>query len=196
MKKTNYIKEVLLPATFFATTLLFASCDYNQKPDNTKDIAQEHNEVQFDDNKQLKDAQFLVNAAEINLEEIELAKLAQQIGRTAHVKELGKMMEDAHTKSQLELVVLARDKKITVPTSPTHDAQDAYKTLNEKSGTDFDKAYADRMVKEHEKAIAAFEDASTDVHDTDIKNWAIATLPHLRTHLNHAIDSQEKFEKM
>lgn len=196
MNKNSYIKGALLLVTFVTIILLFSSCSNNQKPEDTKDVAEEHNEAKFDNNKQEKDAQFLVNAAEINLEEIQLGQLAQQIGRTTYVKELGKMMEKSHAKSLSDLTALAKSKMITIPTSPTDDAQDAYKTLNEKSGNDFDKAYVDRMVSGHKDAIAAFEKASTDCDDTDIRNWALASLPDLRTHLDHSIDCQKKVDKI
>ena len=197
MKKLTFVKgRTLIQATFVAFILLFASCSYNQKPEDTKDVAEERNEAKFDNNKQEKDAQFLVNAAEINMGQIQLGQLAQQNGRTSHVKELGKMMEDAHTKSLNDLTALAKRKMITIPTSPTDDAKKTYKELNEESGNDFDKAYADMMVSEHKDAIAVFEEATTDSYDTDIKNWAIAALPDLRTHLNHSIDCQNKCDEL
>jgi putative membrane protein len=196
MKKISYFKEALLLVTFVTTTLIITSCGYNQKPKDTKDVAEEHNEAKFDGNKQEKDAQFLVNAAEINLKQIQLGQLAQQKGSTAQVKELGKKMEDAHTKSQRELIALAKNKMVTIPTLPTDDARDAYKDLNDKAGNDFDKAYADKMVSMHKDAISAFENATTDRYDADIKNWAIATLPDMRTNLNHAIDCQKKTDEV
>ncbi|MFO7657564.1 MAG: DUF4142 domain-containing protein [Bacteroidales bacterium] len=192
MKKIRYIKVALLHVTFVTTVLLIASCSNSQKPENTKDVAEEHNDAKFDNNKQEKDAQFLVNAAEINLEQIQLGKLAQQIGRTTYVKELGKMMEDAHSKSLNDLTVLAKSKMISIPTSPTDNAKDAYKKLNEESGNDFDKAYADMMVSSHKDAIKVFENASTDNYNTDIKNWATVSLPGLRKHLDHSIDCQKR----
>jgi putative membrane protein len=200
MKKINYIKKALLPVTFVAAILIMASCGYNQKPnDNRVDareqnndgvVVEDQNEVKFVNNNQENDAQFLVKAAEINLKEIQLGQLAQQKGGSAQVKELGKMMEDAHTKSLNDLTALAKSKMITIPSSSTDNAQDAYKELNEKSDNDFDKAYVDLMVSEHKDAIEAFEDASTDSNDSDIKNWATVSLPGLRSHLNHSVDLQ------
>ena len=195
MKKFNYFNQSLLQVTIVTAILLIVSCTNNQKPEDTKVVAEEHNDAKFDDKKQEKDAQFLVNAAEINLEEIQLGKLAQQIGRTTHVKDLGKMMEVAHTKSLNDLTALAKSKMITVPTSPTDKAQDAYKKLNEKSGKDFDKAYADMMVSTHKDAIDVFEKASTNSDNADIKNWATVSLPDLRLHLDKAIDCQKKCNK-
>ncbi len=196
MKKLTFLKGTLISATLVASILLVASCGSSQKPEDAKDVAEEQNEDMFDNNKQEEDAQFLVNAAEINLEGIQLGQLAQQKGGTAEVKELGKMVEDVHTKSLNDLKRLANSKMITIPTSPTDDAKDAYETLNKKSGNDFDKAYADMMVSEHEDAIDVFEEASTESYDADIKNWATVSLANLRTHLNHSIDLQKKSDEL
>lgn len=194
MEKLTFLKRTLIQTIYVALIFLVASCGYNQKPKDTKDVAQERNEATFDSKKQERDAQFIVNAAEINMAQIQLGQLAQQRGQTRHVKELGKMMEDAHTKSQRDLTKLAKRKRISIPTSPTDDVRSAYKDLNNKSGKDFDKAYADMMVSIHKDAIKTFEDATTDRYDTDINNWAIATLPDLRTNLNHSIDCKKKCE--
>ncbi len=196
MKKISYLKQALLQLTIVATIFLFAACSSTDKPEDTKDVAEELNESKFDDNKQEKDAQFLVNAAEINLEEIQLGQLAQQKGTADEVKSLGKMMEEAHTKSLNDLTALAKTKTITIPTAATDNALKAYNSMNEKTGNDFDKEYADKMVSGHKDAISAFEKASTDGTDTDIRNWATASLPDLRTHLDHSIDCQKKVADM
>jgi putative membrane protein len=196
MKKTSYIKSALLQVGFVTTILLISSCSYTQKPEDSKVAAEDQNKERFDQNNLEKDAQFLVDAAEINLKQIQLGQLAQQRGITAHVKELGEKMVVTHTKSQSDLIALARSKSITIPTSPTDDTQDDYTRLNDKSGNDFDKAYADMMVNRHKDAISSFEKATTERNDADIKNWAIATLPDLRTNLNYAVECQKKCEKL
>lgn len=195
MKKTSYLTEVLLLVIFVTTTLITTSCGNNQNSKDSKAIAEERNEAQFDDNKKENDAQFLVNAAEFNLEQIQLAKLAQQKGNTAQVMEMGKTMEVAYTKSFNDLKALANRKSITIPTSHTNDARDAYNDLNERKTNDFDKAYADRMVKQHKDAIDFFEEATTERYDVEIKNWAISTLPEMRTNLNLLTDFQNNYDK-
>lgn len=195
MNKINYLRGAFILAIVVANILFFTSCTSNKKED-TKEIAEDRNEEKFDDNDKENDAQFLVNAAEINLEEIQLGKLAQQNGMTSHVKELGKMMEDAHTKSLNDLMILAKSKNITIPNAATNDAKDAYDKMNKKTGKDFDKAYADMMVDGHKDAIETFEKASEDSKDADIKNWASTSLPNLRTHLDHSVDCQKKCEKI
>lgn len=189
-------KPVLHIATLIIAVIVgITSCKNNYSKD-TKDVAEDHNDAKFDKNENEKDAQFLVNAAEINMEEISLGQLAQQKGSTNHVKELGKMMEESHTKSLAELTALAQTKSISLPTSQTENVKEAYKNLNEKSGNDFGKEYSSMMVKGHEKAIELFEKASTDCTDPDIKTWATATLPVLRTHLDRAMVCEKQCEKM
>jgi len=192
MIKLTFAKEILLQTTAIACMLMVVSCTDNQNTKDTKTTAEELNEERFDDNRQEKDAQFVVNASEINLQEIQLGKLAQQKGQTAHVKDLGKMMEDVHTKSQRELVTLAENKRISIPTSPTNNAKDAYDKLNGKSGDDFDNEYTDMMVSGHKDAISIYEKAASDSQDADIRNWSQATLSTLRTHLDHSLESQRK----
>lgn len=193
-KMKNYKSKLMQAVFILAVVSGISSCNSN-KTEDTKEVAEDHNDAKFDDNKNEKDAQFLVNAAEINREEISLGQLAQQSGKSAKVKELGKMMEDAHTKSLSALTALAKSKNITLPEAQTDDGQDAYKKLTEKTGNEFDKEYADMMVKGHKDAISLFENASNDATDPDIKSWASTSLPDLRTHLDHALDCQKENEK-
>jgi putative membrane protein len=189
--KTVLFQTVLMIATIVGTL----SCS-NKKHEDSKEVAEESNDAKFDKKGSEKDAQFLVNAAEINMEEISLGKLAQQKGTSSHVKELGKMMEDEHTKSMASLTTLAQTKVVTLPTSTTNDSMDAYKKLNNKSGNDFGKEYSSMMVKGHKDAIALFEKASTDCTDLDIRNWATEMLPALRQHLDHSMMCQKECDKM
>ena len=189
----RFIFDGMLIVVIMGLTL--AACN-DKQPEDTKDVAEETNEQRMDNmdasNEMEKDADFLVDAAEINLAEIELGKLAQTKGTRSDVKELGKMMEDQHTKTFNELKDLAARKNITIPTTPTEENMDDYRKLSDKTGEDFDKEYADMMVKGHKDAIDKFEKFSTKAEDDEIKQWASATLPALRNHLGHAEACQEK----
>ncbi len=187
--------------TFFYSLLVlvgigFASCKDQTKPVDTEEVAQEANEPKSDLTKE-SDERFLVRAAEINLGEIELGKLAQQRGTHAEVKALGKMMEDAHTKAMNDLRALASSKAIAIPTSPTQDDMDLYKKMTEqKVGMDFDKEYCDKMVNGHKDAIDLFDNATKGNNDPDVKTFAMNMLPELRTHLDHAQLCQDKLKNM
>jgi len=210
MKKTiNFLKSRVFELAFASVSLLLiltltlTSCNdssnrnsnQNAKPEDTKAVAEEHNDAKFANTKE-DDAKFLVAAAEINLEEIQLGQLAQTLGTATHVKELGKMMEKEHTKAQTDLRALAAKKQITIPTTLTDDGISANKKLMDTKASDFDKEYADMMVNGHKDAIDKFQKASTDATDPDIRNWATAMLSTFRTHLDQSINCQKECEKM
>lgn len=192
MKKgTTTTRRLALAAFLGMSTLAVVSCNSN-KPEDPKDVAEEVNDERFDERAAEKDAQFLVEAASINMEEIQLGELAEQKGMATHVKDLGKMMVEQHTKAMNDLKELASKKTITLPTALTDEGQNAYDDLNKESGKDFDKDYCDKMVKGHENAIDKFEKAAADSKDPDIRNWASSMLPSLRAHLDHAKNCQEQ----
>ncbi|MFN3997916.1 DUF4142 domain-containing protein [Algoriphagus sp.] len=142
------------------------------------------------------DSTFLIKAAEMQLEEIRLGRLAQQKGTTPHVKELGKMMEDGHTKTLASLETLARDNSVSIPTSASSNSEGAFNDLGKKTGADFGKAYSKMMVDHHEDAIDLFEKASNDSKSQQIRTWATNQLPTLRTHLEHAEKCKAECDKM
>ncbi len=199
-KKTKSLKTrlpetlLLLAAFILIITLGFTSCN-NSKTEDPKEVANDSNDAKFD-NKKENDAEFLVAAAGINLEEIQLGQLAQKTSTMTDVKELGKMMEDGHTQAMKDLQELSAKKQITIPSTLTEAGQEANKKLMDKTGKDFDKAYCDMMVNGHKDAIDKFKKASTDANDPDIRNWATSMLPALQAHLDHSIDCQKKCEKM
>ena len=188
---TTFVKTA-----FIATALIISvtACD-NKKPEDTKQVAEEHNDAKFNTANKEKDAQFLVNAAEFNLEEIQLSQLALQNAKVDDTKELSKMVEAAHQKSQNELTELAKKKLVTLPTASTDKAKDAYKKLSDKSISNFDVSYCDMIISAHKDAVAMFEKISVESTDADIKQWATASLPELRTHLDKAINCQKVCEK-
>ena len=192
MKTTPIFFKTIFIVPF---SVLVFSCDNNQKPADTKDLAQEENKEKFETMDQERDAKFLVKVAEINLEEIELGKLAQESATQKEVKDLGKMMETAHQKAQGELSVLAGKKNISIPASTTDKGKEAYKKLTAKSGKDFDKEYSDMMVKGHKDAIDLFEKAKSS-NDPDISAFAMKMLPELNMHLEHSQKAKEMCEKM
>lgn len=189
----HIIKKPMLIAAFITSMLFTASCkDSRQQTEDTKEVSEEQNEAKFNDNDNASDAQFLVDASEMNLEAIHLGQLAQQRGHDTNVKELGNSMVEAHTVSQRNLTELAKTKMVSIPTSTTNDSRDAHTKLNRNSGQDFDKAYVDLMVDKHKDAIELYEKAARDSNDTEIQNWATTSLRDLRQHLDQAIATQKQ----
>jgi putative membrane protein len=197
VQKMEHTKKLAL--FLIISSMACLSCNQSQsRTDDTKDpkdVSEEHNKAKFDNTAEKKDAKFLMDAAVINLTEIQLGRMAMQKGKSADVKDLGKMMEKEHRASEAELKALAAKKIITVPDSTTQEVQDASKKLEDVTGLEFDSKFSDMMVKGHKDAIALFEKESKEGDDADIKAWAQSTLPVLRVHLDHSLMCKEKCDK-
>jgi len=188
---TAYIYIMLLTLLIISTP----SCSSNNnKSEDTKEVTE--NNGTNDSGTENKDAQFLVDAAKINLEEIKLGQLAQQNSMMPNVKEMGKMMETEHTQCLNSLKALSEKKTVILPTSLTKEGEETYEKLLNISGADFDKKYCELMVDGHKNAISMFEKVTTDSNDPDIRAWASETLPSLRKHLDHALNCQKNCSKM
>lgn len=198
MKKVSIFAKMLMGAAVVTMAFGTVSCKDENKPEDTKEVAEDQNEQKFDETNDAKedDSEYLVAAAEVDMKEIELGKLAQTKSKNADIQALGKMMVDEHMKSSEETKALATTKNITLPAALTDKGQEAYKDLNDKTGNDFDKAYADMMVDGHEKTIEKMEKASENAADADIRAWAAKMLPTLRKHLDHSKMVKEKVDAM
>src|SRR4051812_17117904 len=105
MQLINKLSGLLLIASFIA----FTSCNNpstRAENESDKKTAEKANDAKFD-NKAEKDAQFLVDAADINLTEMNLGQLASARGSLKETKDLGSMMNADHKKAYDELASLA-----------------------------------------------------------------------------------------
>jgi putative membrane protein len=132
------------------------------------------------------DHTFMTKAAGDGLAEVQLGQLATQKASSSDVKSFGQMMVDDHGKANQELMSLAGQKGVTLPSEPPAPHKATYDRLSKLSGAEFDRAYAAEMVKDHEKAVSMFRQESTSGRDADAKGWAAKTLPTLETHLTRA----------
>jgi len=197
MKKTSLFSKAILGAAVVTMSFGMGSCKNEPKAEDPKEVAEDANEQNLDTeatDSLEDDSEYLVDAAEVDLKEIELGKLAETKSTNADVKALAKMMIDAHTKASADTKALAAKKGITLPAALTDKGEDARKDLNDKTGKDFDKAYTDAMVDGHEKTIKEIEKASEKAKDPDVRMWAAKMLPELRKHLEHSKMAKEKVD--
>lgn len=197
MKKNKVALKSLFGMALLSLTLGLGSCKNEAKPEDTKEVAEEQNDEKFESNDAKEDdSEFLVAAAESDLMEIELGKLAQSKSTNADVKAFGKMMVDDHTKASNELKPFAERLQVSLPMGVTDKGKEQYNELNEKSGHDFDEKFAKMMVTNHEKAVKLMEEASTDAVDAEIRSWAAGKVPTLKGHLEHAKMLDEKIKNI
>jgi putative membrane protein len=131
------------------------------------------------------DRRFVTKAAELNTEEVRLSELAAQQATNPEVRSFAQQLVTEHTQASTELSSLASRKGLSATTRDDFD-QRAVTKLGKKSGSDFDKAYLDKMVDAHEDAVDLFDKASRNAKDPELQAFASKMLPKLREHQQHA----------
>lgn len=131
---------------------------------------------------------FLVQAAFMNLAEIEAGRVAADRAAGPEVKEFARKMVEEHTKAQRELAELAKKKGVEVPSKPDEAHAMAVAHLSKLQGRTFDREYLALMTASHAKAVSLFESKARMARDPDIRAWAERTLPALREHWRMARD--------
>lgn len=132
------------------------------------------------------DQQFIRKAAQGNLAEVELGKLAVQKSLSNDVKRFGQQMIDDHGKAMDHLKQLAAKKSLHLPSSPDASESATAKRLSKLSGDQFDNAYMAQMLKDHKVDVDDFRKENKTTQDRDIRGFVTETLPILEDHLKKA----------
>lgn len=138
----------------------------------------------------MSEKSFVKEAASGGMMEVELGQIAKEKGKSQDVKDFAQRMVTDHGKANDELKT-AVGGKYELPTK----LELKHKTTLEKlKGTseDFDRKYAEAMVKDHKKDVEKFRKASKKVKDPELKGWIDKTLPTLEQHLQAAKDMAKK----
>ena len=139
-----------------------------------------------------EDKEFVSKSGMGGLFEVQAGNLALQKASSADVKSFAQRMVTDHGKANAELASLATAKGVALPTELEGPEESAYEHLQSLSGAEFDKAYMQHMVEDHNKAVAEFDKASTSATDADVKAWAGKTLPALQEHSAMAKDIAQR----
>ncbi len=189
----------LIQFALAGSMLAMTACNDNNskgenKAEDTKEQAKEANKTDAATDQATAD--FLVNAANGGMMEVELGKMAQQNARSQQVKDFGNMMVTDHSKANEELKAIAQARNVKLPTLVEGKHRDHMNDLGKKSGAEFDKAYMDMMVDDHQDDIDEFEKAANNLSDEGVKAFAAKTLPVLRTHLQAAKNTQQQLQQL
>jgi putative membrane protein len=128
-----------------------------------------------------QDMTFLRQAADINMAEIMLGKLAQERG-SGWAKDYGADMQREHSMALEELKPLAQQKGVGLPSDISMKHQQLYNRLARMSGGAFDSAYRAAMISGHGQAASAFGAEIQRGHDEMVRDFAVKMLPAVRMH--------------
>jgi putative membrane protein len=128
----------------------------------------------------------LGQANQMNNEEQDMAKeLASKAGDNQALTTMAETMRADHNANQSAVEALAKEKNITLKSYEKNQA--AEDQLDSLKGANFNKAFLEMDIKDHEKAIATFRQAKTALeNDPDSRVYIDQTIPVLEAHLKMA----------
>jgi putative membrane protein len=133
----------------------------------------------------MADTNFILAAAQGGMTEVKLGELAAVNGMRADVKEFGQMMVKDHTAINNDLKTLAMQKGVTLPDGLDAKHQAMADKMAALTGSQFDDAYINAMIKAHQKDDKAFKAEAAATQDADIKSFLDKSIPVVEAHLQH-----------
>lgn len=191
MFKQRLVKMIFLSVTLSLPTSFALAADANKDTSKTTTPSKDGSKMTNTNKLASGDANFIKDAAQGGMMEVELGKLAQEKAASESVKSFGKRMEQDHSKANDELKKLAADKGVQLATALDNKHKSKVDKYAKASGADFDKRYMSEMVSDHKNDVKAFQKEADKGKDADVKQFASKTLPTLKDHLQLA-ESTEK----
>ena len=114
------------------------------------------------------DKSFIKDSSEGSLAEINYAKLALAKSKDPNVRKFAEKMITDHTKLIESMKPFAVKYDVKASGTPVMDHAE-YEELKMKSGTDFDRAYVEAMVKDHNDDLKKFIDEENQTSDPALK---------------------------
>jgi putative membrane protein len=135
---------------------------------------------------------FMMEAAQADLAEIDMAQVALQNSGTGDVKDFANMIKIDHTSALEDLTELMKDTNVPQPKSIPVELQQDISRMRSLTGGEFDREFVNMIVSEHQKAIEMFRDQQSTAQNQDVKKYVEDTLPRLEMHLEKAQRLQTK----
>jgi len=137
-----------------------------------------------------KTQDFVTEAAQSDMLEIESSKLALTKADSDKSKQFADRMIKDHTETSTELkgLIAAGKVQVNLPASLDKAHKDKLDKLAKLSGKDFTREYNDLQLAAHKDAVSLFERYGKSGENQALKAFASQHLPHLQAHLMMAQD--------
>lgn len=137
------------------------------------------------------DQDFLNFAAQTDMTEAHLGKMAQDQGSSQAVKDLGQMLVTDHTSDYQKLGTLATKAGLMIPKGIDNKHDKMIAPFGKLKGKAFDRRYTHEMVAGHTAAIAQYQKEAASGQNADLKAYAQETLATLEKHKKAAQDAEK-----
>jgi putative membrane protein len=145
----------------------------------------------------MSDAQIHSTLIASNAAEVAAGKLAKDSATNAEVKTFANMMVTDHEAMNKEVHALGQKLNLVSGSGghTDHVAESSNETAQKlagKKGADFDRAYMDAMVEDHEKTLRLLDDAANASNTPDVDALIAKARPKVQEHLEKARQIRSK----
>lgn len=138
---------------------------------------------------------FIRQAAEGGQFEVASGEIVQQKSENAQVKQFAQQLVQDHTDANNQLVQAAQQAGTSVPSVTLQKKHgDIISDLRRQSGDQLDRRFVNAQITAHQETIQLFDKYSKEGDNAQIKQFAQATLPKLRQHLDHAKELKQALD--
>jgi putative membrane protein len=138
------------------------------------------------DHPNTQDKLFVRQAAIGGKAEVELGRLAQEKAQAQSVREFGERMTRDHGDANRRLLALGKKAQPSIPEALDAEQQALRDRLSRLSGADFDRAYMQAQVVDHQKTVTLLTWEIGLGQSAELTKYAADTLPVVMEHLNAA----------
>jgi putative membrane protein len=134
----------------------------------------------------IRDYRLLARAVHGNEMEFIFGQIGNEKSTDSTVRAFTQHILDDHRKTDDALTKLIKSKSATAPQAVDVADTTVLRQLNAVSGSDFDRRYMAAMVREYQTAVQDLQNVSANANDSELRAWAVQTLPVWQEHLQMA----------
>jgi putative membrane protein len=132
------------------------------------------------------DRMFVTKAMQGSMAEVQLGQLTLQKSNNEQVKQFAQRMIDDHTKLNDQMKPVAQQVGVTVPNQVSKNDRKTLAKLQALSGSAYDQAYINDMVKDHKQDLNDFQMEASSGQDQTVKDVATQGSKVIAQHLQMA----------
>jgi predicted outer membrane protein len=168
------------------------ACRNPAQKQDSKDVAEDKNDIKFDNKDQEKNASFTVDAVAGFNDMIHLSDLAVQQSANTGVKQLAAALKEEYTGLLDRFKAWGAKNNISLPAEATKQAREDAAMLAALPPRRFDKQWCELMMEKHKKMIGQYESATTGLPADSLREIVTAVLPPVRTQYDKLMQYHHK----
>lgn len=135
---------------------------------------------------------FMIKAAQSDLAEIDMARIAMQKSQNSDVRDFANMIDRDQTSALEDLMDLMREKGMSEPNVLSPEAKADIEKMTALSGPEMNREFVNTIVADLQKSIEMYQDQADIAQSPDVSEYAEDTLPKLEMHMEKAQKLQSK----